>query len=80
MDANWWAYKSARNSYYSVLNTKKKEIIQQQIEECAKDPGKLHKLVNQLTGKNESPTWPQHNDKQQLAEDFTTFFESKILK
>ena len=80
MDTNWQAYKSARNSYYSVLNTKKKEIIWQQIEECAKDPGKLHKLVNQLTTKNEQLTWPHHNDKQQLAEDFTTFFESKILK
>ena len=75
----WLAYKSCRNSYYSTLNSKKKDCIKHQIKECAKNSRKLHRMVNNLTTKSEPPAWPLHDDETQLAEEFALFFENKIL-
>ena len=58
LKSTWMAYKSSRNSYYSILNTKKKNIIKDKIQDCGKDSGKLHYLVSNLTSKKEP--WSQH--------------------
>ena len=43
------AFKKVRNSYFGLLNIKKKTALQDKIQECTKDSRKLHKLVNNLT-------------------------------
>ena len=61
-------------------NTKKKNILKAKIEECAKDPCKLHSLVNNLTTKNVDVELPDHVSDDQLAEDFASYFQGKIDK
>ena len=48
--------------------------------DCSDDSKKLFTLVNNLTNKPEPQKWPKHNTKEDLAEDFATFFKNKILK
>ena len=69
-----------RNSYYAQLNNSKKKNIRDQIMDCSDDSKKLFTLVNNLTSKPEPQKWPKHNTKEDLAEDFATFFKNKILK
>ena len=76
----WCAYKKVRNSYFGMLNTKKKNILKAKIEECAKDSHKLHSLVNNLTTKNIDVEWSDHVSDDQLAEDFASYFQGKIDK
>ena len=80
LESCWIAYKKARNSYYSVLNKKKKATIRLKIEDCGNDARKLHALVNNLTTKSAEENWPDHSTKDQLAEDFASYFENKIIK
>ena len=51
LDSLWVAFKKVRNSYFGLLNKKKKSSIQNKIQECTKDSRKLHKLVSNLTTK-----------------------------
>ena len=37
-------------------------------------------LVTNLTNKPEPQKWPTHNTKEDLVEDFATFFQNKILQ
>ena len=76
----WTAYKKAWNSYYYKLNTKKKDTIRAKINDCTNDSRKLHKLVNNLTKPREEQPWPEHKDDESLANEFTSYFEDKILK
>ena len=75
----WKAYTKVRNSYYGRLNHNKKTIIMQQITDCANDSKKLYSLVSNLTTKPAPTPWPEHTDKEVLAEEFADFFQSKIL-
>ena len=76
----WSAYKITRNTYYGKLNTKKKEVLSQQITECANDSKKLHSLINNLTSKPDPTPWPDHRDKESLANEFADYFHNKILQ
>ena len=49
------------------------------MDECKRDPHKLHQLIANLTCKQESQLWPEHTSKEELADNFAKFFESKIL-
>ena len=75
LKSTWTAYKKTRNSYYARLNKSKKSNIRQQITDCSKDSKKLYTLVTNLTNKPEPQQWPSHKTKEDLAEDFATFFE-----
>ena len=44
------------------------------------DSKKLFSLVTNLTNKPEPQKWPIHSTKEDLAEDFATFFQNKILR
>ena len=80
LPATWTAYTKVRNSYYGKLNSNKKAIIRQQISDCANDSKKLYSLISNLTSKPMPTPWPDHTDKESLAEDFTDFFQTKILQ
>ena len=80
LSSTWTAYKKTRNSYYAQLNNSKKKNICNQIMDCSDDSKKRFTLVNNLTNKPEPQKWPKHNTKEDLAEDFATFFQNKILK
>ena len=43
--------------------------------DCSDDSKKLFSLVTNLTNKPEPQKWPIHNTKEDLAEDFVTFFQ-----
>ena len=79
VESCWSAYKKARNSYYGVLNRKKKATIRHKIEDCTGDSRKLHALVNNLTSKSVVESWPEHTTKAKLEEEFADFLENKIL-
>ena len=80
LDSLWVAFKKVRNSYFGLLNKKKKGSIQDKIQECTKDSRKLHTLVNNLTTKQVEQEWPEHTSKEELAESFTSHFQGKIDK
>ena len=80
LSSTWTAYKKIRNSYYARLTESKKSNIRKQITDCSNDSKKLYTLVTNLTNKPEPQKWPIHNTKEDLAEDFATFFENKILQ
>ena len=79
LDACWQAYKKARNSYYYLLNSKKKESIRSKIQECSTDSHQLHRLTNNLTKPQEEQQWPKHDNPESLANEFADYFETKIL-
>ena len=77
LESLWIAYKKVRNSYYGLLNHKKKCMLQAKIQDCTKDSRKLHALVNNLTTKQTVQQWPEHTSNEALAEELTTHFQSK---
>ena len=80
LDSCWLAYKKARNSYYYLLNSKKRQSLRSKIMECSTDSKKLHQLINNLTKPEEEVQWPKHSSPDSLAHEFTDYFENKILK
>ena len=80
MDSLWTAYKKVRNSYFGILNAKKKAVLQGKIHDCTKDSMKLHALVNNLTTKHTEEEWPEHTSNDELAEGFASYFQGKIEK
>ena len=55
-------------------------MLQTKIEDCTKDSCKLHALVQNLTSKKAEQEWPEHTSKEELAEDFASYFQGKIEK
>ena len=54
-------------------------MLRNKIADCHGDSNKLHALVNNLTAKNtENPMSPNKSNKE-LADEFSTYFEDKIL-
>ena len=80
LDSLWVAFKKVRNSYFGLLNIKKKTTLQDKIQECTKDSQKLHKLVSNLTTKQAEQEWPTHTSNEELAESFASHFQGKIDK
>ena len=80
LDSLWEAFKKVRNSYYGLLNIKKRTALQDKIQECTRDSQRLHKLVSNLTTKQVDPEWPTHASDEELAESFASHFQGKIDK
>ena len=80
LDSLWQTYKKARNSYYYLLNNKKRQSLRNKIMECSTDSKKLHQLINNLTKPDEEVQWPEHSNPEGLANKFVEYFENKILK
>ena len=70
LDSCWQAYKKARNSYYYLLNSKKRQSLRSKITECSTDSKKLHQLINNLTKPEEEVQWPEHSSPDSLANEF----------
>ena len=68
-----------RNTYYTMLNNKKKNVLRSSIENCSKDSCKLHALTTNLTTNKPDSLWPKHKSKQELADGFAQYFHNKIL-
>ena len=79
LESPWAAYKVERNKYYALLKCKKTECYRDKVDVCKNDPKKLHQLVSNLTSKPEEQLWPEHTSSEELASEFTKFFEQKIL-
>ena len=73
------AFKKCRNSYYGKLNAKKSDL-QSKFQDCGKDSRKIHALMTNLTTKHCEQKFPKSRSDQELAEEFTTFFQEKIHK
>ena len=80
LDSLWTTYKKVRNSYYGKLNAKKRTVLQTKIEDCTKDSCKLHALVQNPTSKKVEQEWPEHTSKEDMAEDFTSYFQGKMKR
>ena len=79
LDSCWQAYKVVRNTYYTMLNNKKRNVLRSSIENCSKDSCKLHALITNLTTSKPDNLWPKHKSKQELADGFAHYFHNKIL-
>ena len=55
-------------------------MLSKQIAECASDSKKLYSLINNLTTKPDPTPWPDHKDKETLANEFADYFQDKILQ
>ena len=58
----------------------KKEKITAKVLECYRNSKKLYYLVSNLTGTKVVNPLPEHNDSEQVANEFADFFMEKIRK
>ena len=61
-----------RNATKTLIRCKKKEHVQKSFDDC-KDVKRLHRQLNTLIGKNQTPVLP-HFDENQNIEDFNEYF------
>ena len=80
MEAQWYTLKKERDKYRSMLHEIKKEKITAKVLECDRNSKKLYDLVSNLTGTKVVNPLPEHNDSEQLANEFADFFMEKIRK
>ena len=80
LESLWKAYMKLINSYFGLLNAKKKSTLQTKIDNCGNDSRSLHALVNSLTCKQMEQKWQNHTSDDQLAEEFVSHFQGKIEK
>ena len=73
-------YKQIRKQYQDKLMKRKREKIIMKIEECGFNSKKLFLLVNHLTGHKPEIPLPTRRSDKELAEEFASFFLSKIVK
>ena len=76
----WKAFQVARRSYHDKIKSCKTSNISTQVLECGKDSKKLFELVSQLTGSKATNPMPNHEDTQQLTEEFANHFLNKIVR
>ena len=61
------------------MKSSKTPTISTQVLECGKDSKKLFELVSKLTGSKATNPMPNHEDTQQLTEEFADHFLNKIV-
>ena len=59
-EALWYKYRSLRNQITLKIRNNKKEYYQKKLDECGKDPKKMWKCINKITGN--SICKPPHRD------------------
>ena len=80
MEAQWYTLKKEQYKYRCMLHEIKKEKITAKVFKCDRDSKKLYDLVSNLTGTKADNPLPEHNDSEQLANEFADFFMEKIRK
>ena len=76
----WQALKIERSSYRQLLKMAKAESITMMVKDCNKDSKKLYNLATLLMGMVKENPLPDHTDKEELANQFASFFITKIQK
>ena len=76
----WRALKIKRSSYRHMLKKAKAESITMMMEDCNRDSKKLYNLASLLMGMVKENPLPDHTDKEELADQFASFFITKIQK
>ena len=72
-------FKKCHNSYYGKLNAKKKGVLCSNSKTVAMTPGNSHALMTNLTTKQNERQFPPAENDEDLAEEFATYFQNKIL-
>ena len=80
LEAQWYTLKKERDKYKCILREIKMEKITAKVLECDRNLKKLYDLVSNLTGTKVVNPLPEHNDSEQLANEFADFFMEKIRK
>ena len=80
MVAQWYTLKKEQYKYRCMLREIKKEKITAKVLKCDRESKELHDLVSNLTGTKVDNPLPEHNDSEQLANEFADFFMEKIRK
>jgi hypothetical protein len=78
LDVDHKAFKVARNRFVSEVNHRKTAYYHNEIERCNGDQKQLYKLVNKMTRGHQERPLPEHNSKQELADNFGEFFKDKV--
>ena len=76
----WKAFQVARGTYHDKIKSCKTSTISTQVLECGKDSKKLFELVSKLTGSKATNPMSDHEDTQQLTEEFADHFLNKIVR
>ena len=74
------AFIKAQSKYKQQLRREKVRIISTKVIDCGTDTRKLYSLVNGLIGLTAQNPLPDNQDKDELVEEFGSFFMSKISK
>ena len=77
-DDLWQALKIERSSYRRMLKMAKAESITKMVDDCNRDSKKLYNLAALLMGTVKENPLPDHTDKEELANQFASFFINKI--
>ena len=79
-DDQWQVLKIERSSYRRMLKKAKAESITMMVKDCNRDRKKLYNLAALLMGMVKENPLPDHTDKEELANQFASFFITKIQK
>ena len=79
-DDQWQALKIERSSYRQMREMAKAESITMMIKDCNRDSKKLYNLAALLMGKVKENPLPDHTYKEELANQFASFFITKFQK
>ena len=77
---NWNEYCRIRNIYKKHLNISKYIFISQKISACGNDKKMLFGAISDLTGHTQTNPLPDGVSDERLADDFATFFHTKVEK
>jgi hypothetical protein len=72
--------KTERKNVKKLINNAKFQYYNKQVDDCSRDQAKLFKITNSLLNTAKSAVLPTHESPQKLADEFNTFFVSKIAK
>ena len=73
------AFNEARNEVCRLIKKAKKSYYNNKLQEYSKDSKKLNSMFNDILGNNSELTLPVSDDDNQLADEFATFFDNKVL-
>ena len=72
-------FRALRQKKSDIIEQRKVKYYKNKIDECNNDSSKLHKIVNDLLGKNlESSKLPTETDRSTCAEKFKDHFVNKV--
>ena len=77
---NWMNLRLECMKYNSILKSAKVQSISKKVMECEHDIRKMHRLINNITGRTSENPIPENVSDETLVNDFANFFMDKIQK